>query len=158
MSQHGKRLWSEAARQDWTPGVRLWSIWIVPEASEWMHPLSGVETSDCALQQPVPRGGVAEREGERSTGYTRSTPISYSCGRFTSPESRSFASGDRPLRTEMMRMILNTPCCPAFCTLSLLCSAASGRVSRRTRIPLTTGAASDRNVDASCFTRSGQAH
>lgn len=68
------------------------------------------------------------------------------------------ASGDRPLRTEMMRMIFNMPCCPAFCTLSLLYSAASGRVSRRTRIPLTTGAASDRNVDASCFTRSGQAH
>ena len=49
MSQHGKSLWPEAARQDWTPGVRLWSRWIVPEASEWMNPLSGVETSDCAL-------------------------------------------------------------------------------------------------------------
>lgn len=58
-----------------------------------MHPLSGVETSDCALQQLVSRGGVAEREGERSTGYTRSTPISYSCGRFTSPESRLSRAG-----------------------------------------------------------------
>ncbi|KAK0740696.1 hypothetical protein B0T18DRAFT_418515 [Schizothecium vesticola] len=54
MSQHGKRLWPEAARQDWTPGVRLWSRWIVPEASEWciLCPALRPPTARCSSLPP----------------------------------------------------------------------------------------------------------